>query len=94
MTAFQEKCISTLNAAREAMGKSAVEFCPVEGRAQKYLLAKVKHRDESFDIYIYEDEAGFMKNGTDWTIFERPDFSCDKKLIESFVDSVMSALSL
>jgi hypothetical protein len=92
MNEFQRKLFKAITEARASAAKSSLSFSLVRGKKQDYFVAKVAGSGQSFDVYVYEDEAGCMKNGTEWTIFERPDFSDEDQLIDRFVTHLKSVL--
>ena len=56
----------------------------VIGRKERYFKCVVERAGTQLEIFIYDDEAGVMRNGDDWTIFERPDYDSDEALLSSF----------
>ena len=72
--------------------KTPLDFAHVHGKKQDYFVAKISGAGQSFDVYVYDDEAGCKKNGTEWTIFERPDFPDEDELIERFVRHLKAVL--
>jgi len=56
-----------------------------EGEGESYWRITWKIDDETIEAYIYDDEAGIMKSGNDWTAFERPDYRLESDLLAAFV---------
>lgn len=89
---FQRRATSALAEALTASRKPPLEFTLVRGRKEEFLVAKASRAGQSLDVYIYDDEAGFMSGGTKWKIFERPDYVDDVQLIRSFVAALLKVL--
>jgi len=56
-----------------------------EGVRECYWRLTWRKDDETIEAYIYSDEAGIMRNGKDWTIFESPDYRLPSDLLAAFV---------
>ncbi len=67
-------------------------FQEVVGKRETYLKATVKAPRHVVEIYIYEDEAGYLLEGGEWTIFEKPDYSSPDELIRTFLASLREKL--
>ncbi|MBK8275058.1 MAG: hypothetical protein IPK92_04260 [Nitrospira sp.] len=67
-------------------------FQEVVGRRETYLRTTVKTLQHIIEIYIYEDEAGYMLEGGDWTIYEKPDYSSSDELLMSFLKGLREKL--
>lgn len=44
-------------------------------------------------MFIYDNEAGIMINGTTWTIFESPDFDSEELLVAAFQSHVIGLIA-
>jgi hypothetical protein len=93
MTTFSEQCIGAVNEAAVTQGFPPFEFKLVEGRKENYWRAAPFHEKPFIELYVYEDEAGYMLDGKEWIIFERPDFSTEQELIQQFVASVIDEVT-
>ena len=93
METFPEKCIRTVNEAAVSFGLPPFEFKLVEGRKENYWRATPVQGKSFIELYVYKDEAGYMLDGREWIIFERPDFSTDQELIQQFVSSVIDEVA-
>ena len=68
-------------------------FQEVVGKRETYLKATVKAPQHVLEIYIYEDEAGYLLEGGEWTIFEKPDYSSSGELLGTFLASLRDKLA-
>ena len=85
VTRFQEDCKDHAEAVIQ--GFSRIESRPfvlMKGREEDYLYADLRYDKRLIEVYIYEDEAGYMINGKRWRIFEKPDFSGPEELMHAF----------
>jgi len=65
---------------------STATFEEIRGRRERYWKsAPIPLRNHRAEIFIYEDEAGVMVDGTHWMICERPDFDSEEALTEAFL---------
>ncbi len=67
-------------------------FREVVGRRETYLRTTVKTLQHIIEIYIYEDEAGYLLEGGDWTIYEKPDYFSSDELVMSFLKGLRKEL--
>lgn len=93
MTKFEYQCIQAINDAVVSSGLSPFDFELVEGKKENYWHTKPYQKNPSIELYVYSNEAGYMLNGSEWTIFERPDFPGEQELIQSFVASVLGQIT-
>jgi hypothetical protein len=93
MNAFQQKAIDAVTNATASSTSPRLAFTPVHGKRDDDFVATALRADQSFEVFVYEDEGGCTKNGSDWTICERPDFDSEEVLIERFVAHVKAALA-
>lgn len=93
MTTFSEQCIRAVNEETNSHGLPPFEFKLVKGRKENYWRASSVHRKPLIEIYIYKDEAGYMLDGKRWIVFEHPDFSTERELIQIFVASVIGEMT-
>ncbi|OGW51435.1 MAG: hypothetical protein A2V62_03355 [Nitrospirae bacterium RBG_19FT_COMBO_58_9] len=68
-------------------------FQEVVGKKETYLKATVKAAQHILEVYLYEDEAGYLLEGGEWTIFEKPDYSTSSELLGAFLASLNDKLS-
>jgi len=89
MKVFQQRCQERV---RETLSDSGIdiEFASVQGRTEEYLLGVFDLENASFEIYIY---GGLMKDGTDWRIWERPDFGGPDELLTDFLANLSSLIN-
>lgn len=93
MNTFSEKCIQAVNEAAISSGLPPFEFRFIEGRKENYWRADPPPENPFIELYVYNDEAGYMLDGKRWIIFERPDFSTEQELIQRFVTSVIDEVA-
>jgi hypothetical protein len=95
MNDFQTKCINqckVLFAQYPFLGES--NFEPIQGSKESYFKAEFSIQDRRLlEVFIYEDEAGFMVGGKEWTICEKPDYSSPDHLISGFIEKINKKLS-
>ena len=89
--AFQEACLTETVRLLEEAGLPA-RFERVEGKRESYYRAPLSVRGQSLEVYVYRDEAGFMVNGSEWTICERPDYDGEDALIEAFLQKLRGTI--
>ena len=81
MNEFQTKCKALVE---RILGEKRLHVGFAEaGQHERYLIAKLELSGQTYEIYIYEDEAG-MGVGDDWFICEKPDFSSTDELMAAF----------
>ena len=89
-TAFQEECRErTLEVLRGAGVAADFRWAGVE---ESYLRAVVDLAEDEYEIFIYEDEAGFFKNGS-WRIWEVPDYDSGEELMRAFLTDLQSKVA-
>lgn len=93
MTNFSENCIQAVNEAMVSAGLPPFVFELIKGRKEDYWRACPSRKMPFIEIYVYKDEAGYMLNGKEWFIFERPDFSTEPELIRQFVSGVVGEVT-
>ncbi|MBK9694530.1 MAG: hypothetical protein IPO76_03930 [Elusimicrobia bacterium] len=71
-------------------------FEPIQGSKESYFKAEFSIQDRRLlEVFIYEDEAGFMVGGKEWTICEKPDYSSPIiSLVGLLKKSIKSYLSI
>jgi hypothetical protein len=67
-------------------------FQEVVGKRETYLKATVKAPEHVLEVYIYEDEAGYLLEGGEWTICEKPDYSSPSELLGAFLAGLRDKL--
>lgn len=93
MTPFQSKCINACRSILEAeLGLPDVIFAETVGKRETYYKFAFRQARYMIEIYIYIDEAGFMIDGHDWRICERPDYSSDEELITAFTSKLKNVI--
>ena len=60
-------------------------FQEVVGKRETYLKATVKAPQHVLEVYLYEDEAGYLLEGGEWIIFEKPDYPSSAELLNAFL---------
>jgi len=95
MNQFQSTCILRCRALLAATpGLEYRDFEELEGKNEPYLGLRVSdHTSRRIEIYVYLDEAGYMINGEEWTVYERPDYPSDEALIAALVGGLQGLLS-
>ena len=81
---FQRKCIEATERRMDAVGLKVV-FDYFEGNTESYYKATTKTDARALEMFVYTDEAGFMINGTEWHVFEKPDYPNEEELIGRFL---------
>ncbi len=90
---FQVECIDSCKIyLRDFLGLPDIEFKEIVGKRESYYKLDLEHGSHKFEIYVYTDEAGFMIDGHNWIICERPDYSNDEELINSFIIKLKNAI--
>lgn len=93
ITGFQERC---LDGCRNIFGQIAAlrygEFAKIVGKRETYFKATAEGPSHALEVYVYQDEAGYMLDGKRWTIFEKPDHRSENELIEAFLKSLREKL--
>lgn len=89
--AFQEACITGTVRLLEEAGLPA-RFERIKGKRQTYHRALLSVKGQSLEVYVYRDEAGFMVNGSEWAICERPDYDTEEALIEAFLQKLRGTI--
>lgn len=82
MNEFQHKCIEAFKKTLQDIVLDIPDFYKVAGETQDYFVAKFSRNSDYFEIYVYEDEAGFFFN-KDWLICERAAYDTDEELIKA-----------
>ena len=94
ISGFQEQC---LKGCRDVFRQISVlrygDFEKIAGKTETYFKATAEGRDHALEIYVYQDEAGYMLDGKRWTIFERPDYGSGNELLEAFLKSLREKLA-
>jgi hypothetical protein len=89
MTEFQNRCLERCRAfLRDDLGLPQVTFKEIIGKHETYYKYDFSNAGQKIELYVYYDEAGFMIDGHDWTICERPDYPHDERLIDSFIEKL------
>jgi hypothetical protein len=88
MTDFQEMLIEKSKVVLESIVGQEIDFKNVIGKKESYYYTTCNIKNYSVEVYVYEEEAGFMINGNNWTICEKPDYDSEEKLLESFLEKL------
>lgn len=88
---FQEACMRKAVKILEEAGLPA-RFERVDGEHEAYYRVAGTVGTQTMEVYVYRDEAGFMVNGQEWTICERPDYDGDDALIEAFLEKLQGRI--
>jgi hypothetical protein len=88
LTEFQQKCERELCSALAARGLALADRT-LAGESETYIHASVPGTD--IEVYIYEDEAQFHKDGKRAGVFEHQDFSDAAQLQKAFICGVIDA---
>ena|SRR3989338_478298 len=91
MNKFQQKCVEVSQQILQKKGFTSCQFQEVKGKKETYFLTKLSKISKTYEIYIYDDEAG-IAIGKEWFICERPDFSSDQELIDAFSKMLLEKL--
>jgi len=85
MTVFQINCEQELYRTLHKISQNVI-VRKVEGIDEKYIKAKIN--GTSFEIFIYEDEAGIQGSSIDCQ-FEYPDYESPDELSKAFIEKVI-----
>jgi hypothetical protein len=90
---FQERC---LEECREIFRQIPVlrygDFEKIVGKTGTYFKATAEGPGHALEVYVYQDEAGYMLDGKRWTIFEKPDYRSENELLEAFLKGLRERL--
>jgi|SRR6266403_2109000 len=93
ITGFQERC---LDGCRNIFGQISAlrygEFAKIVGKRETYFKTTAEGPSHALEVYVYQDEAGYMLDGKRWTIFEKPDYRSENELLEAFLKSLRGKL--
>lgn len=94
LTDFQKNSLQDVeNLLRSIPNLECGGFQEVVGKRETYLKATAKAPRHVVELYIYEDEAGYLLEGGEWTIFEKPDYSSSVELLGAFLSSLREKLT-
>lgn len=93
MNEFQEKCWSAVEGLLRNSHTPFTGPIRVEGRRETYFIVQFPHNADEIELFIYDNEAGIMINGTTWTIFESPDFDSEELLVAAFQSHVIGLIA-
>lgn len=83
-TSFQGRCEEACQTWGTRNGL-VLRFEEVQGKDEMFLVARVREAGLHGDVFIYEDEAGLMRDVDDWRLCERADYETDDGLITAFM---------
>jgi hypothetical protein len=93
ITGFQERCLEECrNLFRLIPALRYGDFEKIVGKAETYFKATADGPHHLLEVYVYEDEAGYMLDGKQWTIFEGTDYRSQNELLETFLKSLREKL--
>jgi len=93
ITGFQARCLEECrNILRQIPVLRSGDFEKIVGKAETYFKATAEGPGHSLEVYVYQDEAGYMLDGKRWTIFEKPDYRSENELREAFLKSLREKL--
>ena len=93
ITGFQERCLEECkNIFRQIAAPRYGDFEKIVGKRETYFKATAEGPNHALEVYVYQDEAGYMLDGKRWTIFEKPDYRSENKLLEAFLKSLREKL--
>ena len=92
---FQRDALKTLMAAMLKCKGVTPTAQWIDGQKESYWRVSCGCEYASaFEAYIYNDEAGIMRHGDEWTAFERPDYGSADDLIAAFVSTCVNCTNL
>jgi hypothetical protein len=91
-TVFQKKCISRVQDLFSSHCLDKIAFTKIIGRKETFYKADFDRDSEKFEVYIYLDEAGVMRNQKKWYICEVADYKTEDDLIDDFIKKIESFL--
>jgi len=93
ITRFQERCLGECrNIFRQIRVLRYGDFEKIVGKTETYFKATAEGPNHALEVYVYQDEAGYMLDGKRWTIFEKPDYRSENELLEAFLKSLREKL--
>lgn len=93
ITSFQERCLEECkNIFTQIPALRYSSFEKIVGKAEMYFKATADGLHHALEVYVYEDEAGYMLDGKRWTIFEKPDYRSGDELLQAFLKSLRRKL--
>lgn len=91
MTDFQTACLEAVQALLSTKGEPS-EPEEVQGSEEFYLRLRIPAPGKEIELYIYEDEAGYLVNG-DWHIRESQDYKYPQELISRLLEDLEQELT-
>ena len=93
ITGFQERALEECrNIFRQIPVLRYGDFEKIVGKRETYFKATAEGPNHGLEVYVYEDEAGYMLDGKRWTIFEKPDYRSENELLEAFLKRLREKL--
>lgn len=90
-TPFQVSCVRSTQELLARLALSyEVQF--VDGRGESYFIARLTQAGKKYELYIYEDGAGFYVDG-EWHVHEWQDYDTLEELAKTFLNDLASGLS-
>ncbi len=95
----RQTCLRIENLLQTLPQVEANSFQEVIGKEETYLQIHIEGARYTLEVYLYEDEAGYFLDGRPcfprkkWIIYEKPDFSSSKELLQAFLIDLREKLS-
>jgi len=89
-TNFQKNCVLKC---KKFFQEENISFEKIIGGSETYYKAFLKVKKHTIELYVYDDEAGFMIDGQDWTIYEQPDYPSGDQLVSTFITGLSKTIS-
>jgi|SRR5215470_156176 len=94
ITEFQERCLEECrNIFTQISALRYRDFEKIVGKRETYFKATAEGPNHALEIYVYQDEAGYMLDGKRWTIFEKPDYRSESELLGAFLNGLRDKLA-
>lgn len=93
LTNFQEKSRKEVEAFLQHIPEIEFKnFQQITGKKETYLKSNVTSSRHSVEVFIYEDELGYLIDGGEWVIFERADYDVSSELLKAFMAGLSELL--
>jgi hypothetical protein len=88
---FSENCLVATGAFLRARGFPE-DFRPVYGRGERSWSSTLSRNQHTYELFIYENAAGFWRDRERWVMFEPAAFRNARDQIDAFLSALGSAL--
>lgn len=92
LTKFQNECLKRFKSLLSEFSIVYSDYKRVKGKSEDYCYSTLNFNSQFIEVYIYEDEVGYMINKKEWSIFESPDYATKENLINAFIDDLKNNL--